>query len=251
MTLNRSVLMRSLAWALMASVLLVNSACQPSDATAGQAAKAPKPVAKGPATVSVMVDSVNYMHLRAPKYTLFDLSQLHPVAVGGGIIDMLSAGGEKGCCLALPEVWRPGIKVRVEWTESDREQSYAQKHVKELELPRYDKPSDVYTVFYGGDDVEVVVSVGEPGHPSWAGRIKKTPWENCLAHNERKVCKFALPKLFDTASAQGYCTYTQSADFPGDAKEAHDSCWFAMHECVKDFEDEAYCKSILWGERKK
>lgn len=249
----RSLFLDGLAWLVMAAVICTLPACKPADATAGQSAAVAKGEAKskGPATVSVMVDSVNYMHLRAPQYTLYDLSQGKPVAVGGDSLDMLASGGAKGCCLALPEVWRPGIKVRVAWTESDRERIYPEQRTKDLEVPRYAQAADLYVVFYGGDDVEVVVSVGEPGHPSWAGRIKKTPWDNCLAHNERKVCKRALPKLFDVESSRGYCTFTRSSDYPGDPKDAELTCTAAMYECMKDFEDKQYCESILWGERKK
>ena len=54
----------------------------------------------GDANSSVMSDSVNYMHDRGVKYTLYDLSTTPPAAIGGSIVDMLGTGGEKGCCQA-------------------------------------------------------------------------------------------------------------------------------------------------------
>lgn len=201
--------------------------------------------------VSVMTDGVNYMHERAVKYTLYDLSQTPPRPIGGAIVDMLIAGGEKGCCVNLPKAWRPGMKVRVVWAEADRRQTFPGEHTLDLEIPRYEEPADLYLVFHGEQDVEVVVSKAEPGHPDWRGRIKKTPWKNCLDHQNRKVCKAALPKQFDTSSSQGYCTYTKSGDFPHENIDGEETCAWAMRECMNDYEDDAFCKGILWGPVKK
>ena len=195
---------------------------------------------------SVSVDSVSYRHDRSMKYTLFDLSQNPPSAVGGEIVGRLASGGSKGCCLALPNVWHPGLKVRVEWAESDHERSYPDKYSHDLEIPRYDHPSDLYVVFYPEHQVEVVVSRGEPGHPEWQGRVKETPWDFCVAKNGRKTCKAALPKLFDTKSSQGYCTWLKRER----RKDAEEGCAWAMQECMRDYEDESFCKSILWGASK-
>ncbi len=202
-------------------------------------------------TVSVMTDGVNYMHERAVKYTLYDLSQTPPTPIGGAIVDMLIAGGEKGCCLNLPKTWRSGMKVRVVWAEADRRQTFPGEHTLDLEIPRYEEPADLYLVFHGQQDIEVVVSKAEPGHPEWRGRIKATPWEHCLAHNERKICKAALPKQFDTGSLQGYCAYTQTKEFPSENFNGKETCAAAMHQCMQDYEDDAFCKGILWGIRKK
>jgi hypothetical protein len=195
---------------------------------------------------SVMSDSVNYMHERGVQFTLYDLSTTPPTAIGGSIVQMLATGGDKGCCLKLPKVWRPGIKVRLGWEESDRERTYPEKYTRDLEVPRYAEPADLYVVFYPDHDVEIVVSKGEPGHPDWQGRIKETPWENCLAHNERKVCKRATARIFDT-NAKGVCTYFRAEKFP----DADANCQALMQQCMLDYEDESFCKGILWGEFKK
>lgn len=183
------------------------------------------------------------------SYTLFDLSQNPPQAIGGATVDRLGSGGEKGCCLALPTVWKPGMKVRVQWTESDLKRTYPEEHLRVLEIPKYETPGDLFVVFYPGHEVEVVVSAAEPGHPGWQGKVKKTPWEMCLDKHGKKPCKAALPKLFDTASSQGFCTYIKE-EWPGD-KESEDLCEFAMLRCMQDYEDEEFCKKILWGSRRK
>lgn len=196
---------------------------------------------------SVMIDSVNYMHERGVKYTAYDLSKTPPVAIGGAIVYMLGTGGEKGCCIALPKTWRPGIKVRVVWGEADRQQTYPEEYTRDLEIPRYEEPADLYVVFYPKHEVELVVSPAEPGHPDWRGRIKKTPWEQCVETYGRKPCKAALPKQFDTGSSQGLCNYLKDRKDP----EADNFCQFSMERCMLDYEDEPFCKGILWGPYKK
>jgi hypothetical protein len=214
------------------------SSCKPAEPTHTES--------KASDTTSVTVDSVNYMHERGVKYTLYDLSKTPPLAVGGAIVYMLGTGGEKACCVALPKVWRPGMMLRVVWSEADRQQTFPGEYTRDLEVPRYDAAADLYVVFHTGQKVELVVSNGEPGHTEWRGSIKETPWEACLAHNERKVCKAALPKQFDTAS-QGFCTYLKEENRP----DSEVLCASAMQQCMRDYEDDSFCKSILWGPRKK
>lgn len=239
--------LRLISVPLVVGGLLLLSACRPaaSEFTDSQGARQ----ADGAAMQSVMIDSVNYMHERSTKYTLYDLAQAPMRAVGGAIVDRLATGGEKGCCLSLPVTWRPGLKVKLQWHESDRTTIYEDRFV-ELEIPKYAHPADLYVVFHPSHEVELVVSAVEPGHPDWPGRVKSTPWEHCLAQHERKVCKAALPKQFDTKSSQGFCTYTKSKDFPAENFDGEALCMAALHQCLVDYEDEPFCKNILWGERR-
>ena len=199
-------------------------------------------------SVSVMVDSVNYMHERSVRYTLYDLSQSPPRAVGGAIVDRLATGGGKGCCISLPKTWHGGMKLRLDVEESDRTTIYP-KQSRELEIPPYPTPGDLYVVFYPGPehDVELVVSAAEPGHPDWRGRIKQTPWEQCVATYTRKPCFAALPKLFDTESSKGACTFMKD----NSTVDADTLCLSAMLDCMRDFEDMRFCKDLLWGPYKR
>jgi hypothetical protein len=228
--------------AAAATVMLALAACMP--AADGSGPQSTRAASANAATdsVSVTTDSVNYRHDRAMRYTLYDLSKTPPLAVGGAIVEMLGTGGEKGCCVSLPKNWRPGMKVRVDWDESDRKAIYPEKYGRELEIPRYDAPADVVVVFYPEHDVEVVVSAAEPGHPEWRGRISKTPWEQCLETYGRKPCKAALPKMFDT-HAVGMCTWLKEEDRPN----GDDTCAYLMDECMKDWEDQQFCDGILWA----
>ena len=169
---------------------LLFSACSPSTNSVTAPTASPE---QGTDSASVMIDSVSYRHDRSMSYTLYDMSTTPPKAVGGSIVDRLASGGDKGCCLSLPTRWRPGLKVQVQWEEGDRERMYPEIHKRTLDIPRYTQPSDLYVVFYPEHEVEVVVSVGEPGHPDWAGRIKQTPWDYCVAQLGRKPCSTASP----------------------------------------------------------
>jgi len=195
---------------------------------------------------SVMVDSANYRVDREIKYTLYDVANGKKTAVGGSIVSPLEGGGAKGCCLALPMKWHSGIKLQVEWGEADRQQIFTEKYIKELEIPRYEKPADLYVVFYPEHEVEVVVSVAEPGHPEWAGRIKQSPWNQCVADFGRKVCKRATPKAgLSLEELQGFCTYLKEENFE------LTTCDAALRECIYNYEDEELCKRTAWGARKK
>lgn len=168
---------------------LALAACSPASDTAADSLAAQPAKAD---TVSVMVDSVNYRHDREIKYELYDLSHTGSRPVGGSIVSPLTSGGNKGCCLNLPSQWRPGLKLRVTWGEATKE-ILRDRFERTLDIPRYEQPSDLYVVFYPSHEVEVVVSVGEPGHPTWAGRIKQTPWQFCVAQHGRKECSAANP----------------------------------------------------------
>ncbi|MGY4830403.1 DUF3304 domain-containing protein [Sphaerotilaceae bacterium SBD11-9] len=225
-------------WVVSCLAVWVLSGCKPAEPGYTEA--------KSSDSVSVTVDSINYMHERGVKYTLYDLAKSPPLAVGGAIVYMLGTGGEKGCCVALPKIWKPGMMLRVVWSEADRQQTFPGEYTRDLEVPRYDTPADLYVVFYAGQKVELVVSEGEPGHPEWRGSVKETPWEACLANNERKVCKAALPKQFDTKSYQGFCPEALRERW----KDAEEACRFMTQQCLKDYEDESFCKGVLWGEKK-
>ena len=227
---TRNLISRSLLGLLCLTLL----ACEPQ-AGADNASEAEKPTST---VAGVMVDSVNYMHDRGMKYTLYDVSGGEKKPVGGSIVDPLGSGGAKECCFNLPRAWHAGIKLRVEWQDSDYERTYPEVLVKELELPRYDHPADVYVVFYPKHEVEVLVSPAEPGHPEWAGRIKETPWDLCVAEHGRKVCKRAIPKAgLSLREMRGFC-HIDTLE-PG-------QCERLLNACIQDYEDEEMCTKLVW-----
>jgi hypothetical protein len=247
-TFQRHLMPRT-SFILLALLVAAAAGCEPV-ASGAPTPKTVAPAAAAPAPagiVSVMTDSVNYMRERAVQYTLYDLSQAPPTAVGGAIASMLASGGEKGCCIALPAKWKSGMKVRVQWDESDYDKIYPEKYSRELEIPSYDTPGDLYVVFYPGHEVEVVVSAAEPGSPEWRGRIKQTPWQRCVATVGEKPCKAALP-IYGGLSwneMQGYCNYLKESN--GNMQYCEDT----LRECIHNYGDAERCKKTLWGEIKK
>ena len=214
---------------------LTLAACEPKAGGSASEGKADKSVA------SVMVDSVNYRIDREIKYTLYDISGGKKTPVGGSIVGLLESGGAKGCCLALPKEWRPGLMVRVEWGEADFDRIYPERYAKDLEIPRYDEPSDLYVVFYPEHEVEVVVSFGEPGDSSWQGRIKETPWNHCVAEHGRKECKRVLPKPgLSLEEMRGFCL-SDTLD-PG-------QCDRLLRTCIEDYEEPEMCKKLVWDKK--
>lgn len=222
---------------LLALLCLTLLACEPQAGAekAGETAKSNSSMA------GVMVDSVNYMHDRATRYTLYDVTANDNKPVGGSIVERMASGGAKECCFNLPRVWHAGIKLRVEWQEADTEQIFPERYIKELELPRYDHPADVYVVFYPKHEVEVLVSPAEPGHPEWAGRTKETPWDLCVANHGRKVCKRAIPKPgLSLEEMRGFCLI--------DGIEP-ERCERRRQFCIEDYEDEEMCTNLVWGKK--
>jgi len=211
--------------------------------TAGLPNKAkPLPTAVGRFTAAV--DSVNYSHIYEFSYTLYDLSRNPPQAIGGDLTDVLQGGGSKGCCVSLPTQWHPGIKLKLDWERADF--TKIEKFSQEFELPKYDRPGDVFVILNPDSTIEVIVSAVEPGHPDWPGKIKLPPWDQCVKDYGRKTCKQALPNYGGASprEMQGFCTYLK------DENDDLTLCDKAMRRCVQDYEDEDFCQRTLWGKRK-
>ena len=143
-------------------------------------------------SVSVSVDWVNYNHINTFDFTIYDLTVPNAPAIGGGGVNVLDSGGSKSCCVSLPLQWRPGLKVMLKWNEADRDNILGEWK-KEYEIPRYEKPGDLFVVFNTDHTVDLVVSPAEPGSPKWAGKIKETPMAKCFSEFGKKECKRWLP----------------------------------------------------------
>ncbi|WP_258398144.1 DUF3304 domain-containing protein [Herbaspirillum rubrisubalbicans] len=143
-------------------------------------------------SVTVSTDAVNYMHDWGLGYTLFNQADNQPI--GSGILGFLEGPGGKGCCLKLPKKWKPGMQVRVEWQKSNKKMTEETMRIKVMEIPEYDEAGDLYVAFYTGDEVEIVASWAEPGHPEWRGRERERPYETCVRRFSKRQCDKELPK---------------------------------------------------------
>ncbi|WP_431478986.1 DUF3304 domain-containing protein [Massilia eburnea] len=86
----------------------------------------------------------------------------------GPNVDPESGGGKSMCCISLPAEWRPGMRVKIWWQYSRKNQGDPQPPSKQVELdvPQYGRRvGDIHVHFYDQDQVKVVVSNCQPGHP--------------------------------------------------------------------------------------
>jgi hypothetical protein len=194
-------------------------------------------------TVGGYVDVINYNHNNSYKFTLFDLTVENTPAISGGIVWWLASGGNVNCCIALPKIWRPGLKVLLDWHETDRD-AVIGEYKREFEIPRYTRPGNLFIVFLPKSEVELVVSEGGPGPENWPGSIKQTPWDYCVQTHGRKACVAALPKTFDADGYSGSCTRWKR-------KNMMDYCEKTLGWCIKEYEDEEFCNKVLWGKEQK
>ena len=235
---------------LLLSGCFVLAACTPFDF--GETAPSDKPIASADphAPVGAYVDVINYQHDHNYGYELYDLTVPETPAIGGGAVYPLASGGNVNCCIALPKVWRAGMKVKLAWRDYYRAvpDEVGVKQVdttQDFEIPRYEQPGNLYITFLPEGKVELIVSQVEPGYPNWPGSIKQTPWEYCVAKNGRKACKAVLPKIFSISESKGFCTYVKRIG------EDMGLCKSAMTRCIDEYEDQELCTKTLWSEERK
>ena len=123
----------------------------------------------GESKIGVDIAGVNYSD-QPITYVLSDPND--PASIGAEPIDPFAAGGAM-CCFRLPEKWQPGIKVRVQILDTNRDP------VKDeiVDLPPYvdGKPGRVWAVHYQDGAVDVLSSEYGPPHVKWPGKVKGWP----------------------------------------------------------------------------
>jgi hypothetical protein len=204
----------------------------------------------------VYVDVINYNYDRSYQFTLYDLTREDKPPISGGIVWPLASGGNVNCCVSLPRVWRPGLKVLLKWGEADEKtKEEIARHEHEFEIPRYKRPGNLYIVYMPESEVQLVVSEVEPGSDKWPGQVKQTPWDYCVKTNGRKPCKAAVAKTYPY---QGFCTNWNRRG-PKELERdrrlgidgSRDLCKESWDRCLYEYEDEEFCNKVLWGKEPK
>ena len=109
---------------------------------------------------------------------------------GGELIDPFGAGGMT-CCVTLPKVWRPGIKLKVRATHWLKERPDGSlPEIKEdyvVDVPQYvdGKPGDMWVLREADGKVSVVSSEFQPNHEKWPGKVKGWPVPSLEYQRER------------------------------------------------------------------
>lgn len=146
---------------------------------------------KSDSKIGVDISGVNYSDMPI-TYIVSDPND--KASVGAEPLDPFAAGGSM-CCFRLPATWQPGIKVRVEILDTNR------NPFKEeiLDLPPYadGKPGRIWAVLYQDGSVEVLSSEYGPPNAKWPGKVKGWPvptleyrrqlWEQDLERKKHSV----------------------------------------------------------------
>ena len=101
---------------------------------------------------------------------------------GGPNISPRSGGGKSSCCASIPVHWRPGMKVKVEWSYgSGAEGTPPPPPPQEVvvEIPEYSsKAGSIQAHFYPNHKVKVVISNYGIRHPRYPMSDEdKLPWK--------------------------------------------------------------------------
>jgi len=124
---------------------------------------------KADSRIGVDISGVNYSD-QPITYILSDPNDAG--SSGAEPLDPFAAGGAM-CCFRLPGTWQPGIKVRIEILDTNR------NPVKDeiVDLPPYvdGKPGRLWAVHYQDGSVDVLSSEYGPPHAKWPGKVKGWP----------------------------------------------------------------------------
>ncbi len=135
---------------------------------------------------SVSVHGVNYSD---QEFTYVLQDPLHPSnQAGGETIGRYEAGGIM-CCFTLPEKWRPGIKINIDYTYYlPKKQDGSLPEIRKstvVEMPHYDKPEELWVLRNADGSMGIVSSIYQPDHPKWPGKIKGWPVPSLEYRRER------------------------------------------------------------------
>jgi hypothetical protein len=127
-----------------------------------------------PPTTGVSITGYNHMQ-RTPIYRF---------TVDGAMGPNVDAesGGKESCCVAIPEKWRPGLKVKVSWeydTYQDDPNPVLPSQTVLAEVPDYRQPSVLQVHFYADHKIKIVVSPCSPRHAFYPlSKEDLLPWSS-------------------------------------------------------------------------
>lgn len=116
-------------------------------------------------------------------------------AWGGGMEPRTSSNG-RTCCVTLPRLWYPGLKVTVAYRTSSMflkdPNSYVEKDVL---VPRYQPFLDgfVFFMYFPNDQVRVVATPYFPGYPKFAYDLGAAGYER----DELRISRFLAETALD------------------------------------------------------
>ncbi len=119
-------------------------------------------ITDAPPEMSLTIGIANYSDEGLGKVFIND-------AWGGAMRARASSNG-RTCCVTLPRLWHPGLKVTVAYRTSTMFLNDPHSYVeKEVVLPRYEPFLDgfIYFMYFPDDQVRVVATPYTPGYPGF------------------------------------------------------------------------------------
>ncbi|HFK2921974.1 TPA: DUF3304 domain-containing protein [Stenotrophomonas maltophilia] len=149
----------------------------------------PKPRIIDYASGHDITDAPPEMHLMigVANYSDDGLGRVYINNAWAGGMQPRSSGNAATCCVTLPRLWHPGLKVTVAYRTSSMFLKDPQSFVEKDVLVAPYKPfldGFVYFFYFPGDEVRVVATPYTPGYPGFAYDIQ-------LAGRERDEAKIA------------------------------------------------------------
>ncbi|HFK2921978.1 TPA: DUF3304 domain-containing protein [Stenotrophomonas maltophilia] len=119
-------------------------------------------------------------------------------AWGGGMEPRTSSNG-RTCCVTLPRLWYPGLKVTVAYRTSSMFLKDPNSYVeKDILVPRYQPFLDgfVFFMYFPDDQVRVVATPYFPGYPKFTYDLGAAGYER----DERRISRFLAETALDEAA---------------------------------------------------
>ncbi|RZJ08284.1 MAG: DUF3304 domain-containing protein, partial [Haliea sp.] len=111
----------------------------------------------------VNMSCYNHAGYRAGSFRVEEVAhgQMSRAMVGGSF----GCGGSLALGYPVPRQWRPGLKVKVRWNTYAPGATEPTWHEKYTTILPYAQPGSLHVHFFPGDEVRVVVSTPDVGHP--------------------------------------------------------------------------------------
>ena len=113
----------------------------------------------GSSDATIDVSGLNYTDSAIATFSVNGY-EAHGIEKNGG-------GGAFVCCMVVPRTWRPGMKVKIRWTQDARMPGPWKERL--VTVPEYtEQDIGVFVVhFYPDDVVKVLVTMKVIGHPEY------------------------------------------------------------------------------------
>lgn len=136
--------------------------------------------------VSQADDDMMSLKLNALNYTEIPIGRFYVDGTWGGNVPSRigSGGGRIICCVSLPNKWRPGLTVTVEWRNDEmfaKDPKSIAGRVVPVEKYEYFSDGFLWVLFLPEDRIKVYASQWMPGFPGFPEGLQ-APNEACPGH---------------------------------------------------------------------